>query len=78
MRGLRTMLFGIALMLGAGLTLIHIYQIGNTWDYRGTIDTARLGILVGFLVVTAGFLYGTVFDWVDSESMPLRNQNDRK
>lgn len=55
---------------------MHISQMGNSWDYSGLTDTARLGLLVGFLIVTAGFLSGTVFDWTDGESGAVRNRND--
>ncbi|WP_254769360.1 hypothetical protein [Salinilacihabitans rarus] len=55
------MLFGIALMLGSGFKLFHdllLYgNYGRTWT-----TFAALGLILGFVVVTLGLVYGSLAD----------------
>ncbi|MFC6954143.1 hypothetical protein [Halorubellus litoreus] len=60
MRGLRPMLFGIAMTLSSGFVVVHdlVWYGRYSREYGPFTGLAYLGVVLGFAVVAAGFLYG--------------------
>lgn len=56
--GIRPMLFGIAMMIGSGLIIVHPIS----GEARGWVPLATLGMVVGFVIVTLGFFIGILLD----------------
>lgn len=63
MRGVRPMLFGIAMIIWTGFIMVHdLLQSSGGWEYRKFTPLAVIGLLLGFAIVTIGFVYGTLLD----------------
>lgn len=56
--GIRPLLFGIAVILVSGFTLIHdLIRYGR--DYGSNTDFAQIGLFVGLVICTLGLILGT-------------------
>ena len=58
MAGTRPMLFGIAVILVSGFTLVHdLIRYGR--EYGPNTEVVQIGMMTGLLISLLGLLYGT-------------------